>query len=159
VVRNYVVDNLTSGKSKYGVDIQGLEKAPIFDVQITNTTFANVADGNIVKNVKGVRLDNVKLNGLDYQRAERITKAGRSGSASLLRYETGIYDLNVQCGSLSRRKRRSLYFSRVIRPARIRPPINAGNRLGRNAGQQFQRRNRTHRKPRNERTQYEDLYQ
>lgn len=63
VVRNYVVDNLTSGKSKYGVDIQGLEKAPIYEVKITNSTFANVADGNIVKNVKGVRLDNVKLNG------------------------------------------------------------------------------------------------
>ena len=63
VVRNYVVDNLTSGKSKYGVDIQGLDKAPIYDVQIANSTFDRVADGNIVKNVKGLKLNKVKVDG------------------------------------------------------------------------------------------------
>src|SRR5215203_2433200 len=63
VVRNYNVANLTSGKSKYGVDIQGLDKAPIYDISITNSTFDSVADGNIVKNVKGVKLENLKVNG------------------------------------------------------------------------------------------------
>ena len=63
VVRNYVVENVTSGKSKYGVDIQGLDKAPIYDVKIKNSTFNSVADGNIVKNVRGLELDNVRIDG------------------------------------------------------------------------------------------------
>jgi polygalacturonase len=63
VMRNYVVENLTSGKSKYGVDIQGLDKAPVYDVQIKNSTFNNVADGNVVKNVQGLKLDNVRIDG------------------------------------------------------------------------------------------------
>jgi polygalacturonase len=63
VMRNYVVENLTSGKSKHGVDIQGLANAPVYDVRIENSTFDNVAEGNVLKNVKGVSLTNVKFNG------------------------------------------------------------------------------------------------
>jgi polygalacturonase len=63
VMRNYVVENLTSGKSKYGVDIQGLDKAPVYDVQIRNSAFNNVSDGNVVKNVQGLKLDNVRIDG------------------------------------------------------------------------------------------------
>jgi hypothetical protein len=32
-------------------------------VQIKNSTFNNVAEGNIVKNVKGLELQGVKING------------------------------------------------------------------------------------------------
>jgi len=63
VMRNYVVENLTSGKSKHGVDIQGLATAPVYDIRIENSTFDNVAEGNVIKNVKGVKLENVKFNG------------------------------------------------------------------------------------------------
>jgi len=63
VMRNLVVDNLKSSKSKYGVDIQGLDNAPIYDLSIANSTFENVADGNIVKNLKGVKIANLKING------------------------------------------------------------------------------------------------
>lgn len=63
VMRNFSVDRLTSSKSKFGVDIQGLDNAPIYDIKIANSTFDNVSDGNIVKNVKGVSLRNVKFNG------------------------------------------------------------------------------------------------
>jgi polygalacturonase len=63
VMRNFVVDKITSGKSKLGVDIQGLDKAPIYDVSIANSSFDNVADGNVVKNLKGVKLENFRLNG------------------------------------------------------------------------------------------------
>ena len=63
VMRNFSVDNLTSGKSQFGVDIQGLENAPVYDIKIANSSFDNVAKGNIVKNVKGVKLENVKFNG------------------------------------------------------------------------------------------------
>lgn len=63
VMRNFVVENLTSGKSEYGVDIQGLEKGPVENVSISNSDFGTVAKGNIVKNLKGVTLTNVKFNG------------------------------------------------------------------------------------------------
>ncbi len=63
VMRGFYVDNLTSSKSKLGVDIQGLDAGPVENVSIKNSTFDNVADGNVVKNLKGVKLDNVKFNG------------------------------------------------------------------------------------------------
>src|SRR4028119_1804431 len=63
VMRSFQVENLKSGKSQYGVDIQGLEKAPVFDVVIKNSNFDNVTKGNIVANLKGSKLDNVKFNG------------------------------------------------------------------------------------------------
>ncbi|CAN5458297.1 exopolygalacturonase PelB [soil metagenome] len=63
VMRNFQVDGLKSGKSQLGVDIQGLDAAPVYDIFIANSTFDNVKDGNIVKNVKGVKLTNVKFNG------------------------------------------------------------------------------------------------
>ena len=61
-MRNYVVENLTSGKSNYGVDIQGLDNAPIYDISLKNSSFDNVESGNIFKNIKGVKLENVKFN-------------------------------------------------------------------------------------------------
>jgi len=63
VMREFVVDNLRSSKSKYGVDIQGLSNAPVYDVTIANSVFENVSDGNIVKNLNGLKLDNVRVNG------------------------------------------------------------------------------------------------
>ncbi|MEP6945532.1 MAG: glycoside hydrolase family 28 protein [Acidobacteriota bacterium] len=63
VMRNFAVDGLKVGKCQYGVDIQGLEAAPVVDVSIANSTFDNVAKGNIVKNLKGLTLKNVKFNG------------------------------------------------------------------------------------------------
>ena len=63
VMREFVVDNLRGSKSKYGVDIQGLSTAPVYDVTIANSAFENVSDGNIVKNLNGLKLDNVRVNG------------------------------------------------------------------------------------------------
>ena len=63
VVRDYTVDNLRSTKSKHALDVQGLTGAPIFNLQLKNCTFENVAAGNIVKNVKDATFDNVKING------------------------------------------------------------------------------------------------
>lgn len=63
VVRNYSVDRLTSGKSKYALDVQGLSGAPIFNLRLTNCTFDNVAEPSIVKNVKDATFANVKING------------------------------------------------------------------------------------------------
>ena len=54
---------VTSNKSDLGVDIQGLDNAPVSNVVITNSTFDNVAKGNVVKNLKGSTVENFKING------------------------------------------------------------------------------------------------
>ena len=63
VVRDYTVEGLRSGKSKHALDVQGLPSAPVMDLRLTNCTFDNVSEGNIVKNVRNATLDNVKING------------------------------------------------------------------------------------------------
>ncbi len=63
VVRNFVVNDLRSGKSKYALDVQGFKHAPVMNLQLENCTFANVAEPSIVKNVEGMNLKNVRING------------------------------------------------------------------------------------------------
>jgi polygalacturonase len=63
VVRNYTVDNLRSSRSKYALDVQGFPSAPIINLRLSKCTFDNVADGNIVRNVKDATVDDVKING------------------------------------------------------------------------------------------------
>jgi polygalacturonase len=63
VVRNYTVDRLVSSKSKHALDVQGLSNAPIYDLRLTNCSFENAAEPNIVKNVNHATLDKVKING------------------------------------------------------------------------------------------------
>ena len=62
-MRNYVVENLTSAKGNHAVDLQGLNNAPIYDITMKNCTFSQIEKENIVKNVQGVKLENVKVNG------------------------------------------------------------------------------------------------
>jgi polygalacturonase len=64
VMRNYVVENVRSGKSEFAVDLQGLDNAPIYDVKLSHSVFDHVARGNIVKNLEGLKLDDVRINGL-----------------------------------------------------------------------------------------------
>lgn len=63
LVRNYVVENLTCNKGNRAVDLQGLDNAPIYDVQMKNCTFNTIDKPSVVKNVRGVKLENVKVNG------------------------------------------------------------------------------------------------
>ena len=63
VVRDVVVESVASGKSQYALDIQGLPKAPIYDVRLSDCRFDNVARGNIIHDVRGLRLDHVTTNG------------------------------------------------------------------------------------------------
>ena len=63
IVRNYVVENLTSGKSEYAMDAQGLANAPIYGLKIKNSTFNDVKNGAIAENLKDASLENVKING------------------------------------------------------------------------------------------------
>ena len=63
VVRNFVVNNLQSGKSKYALDVQGFEKAPIMNLKLSNCDFQNAESPSIVKNVTGLELRQVRVNG------------------------------------------------------------------------------------------------
>ena len=63
VVRNVVVNNLRSGKSARALDLQGFKNAPIYNVRLENCTFDNVAKENVVKNIQGLELKNVRING------------------------------------------------------------------------------------------------
>src|SRR5260370_29751238 len=63
VVRKVVVTNLRSGKGARVLDLQGFKTAPIYDVHLENCTFANVAQLSAVKNVQGLELRTVRING------------------------------------------------------------------------------------------------
>lgn len=63
VVRNFVVSGLSSGKSKYALDVQGFKDAPIYDLRLADCSFSNVAEPDIIKNVKGLTFQNVRING------------------------------------------------------------------------------------------------
>ncbi|HEV2764395.1 MAG TPA: glycoside hydrolase family 28 protein [Pyrinomonadaceae bacterium] len=63
VVRNFVVEDLKSGKSKHALDVQGFERAPVFNLRLEDCAFENVANPSIVRNVSNMRLENVRVNG------------------------------------------------------------------------------------------------
>jgi polygalacturonase len=63
IVRNIVISRLTSGKSTYALDMQGFKNAPITNVVLEDCTFENVARGDILKNVKGLEMRKVRVNG------------------------------------------------------------------------------------------------
>jgi len=73
VVRNFVANNLQSRKSKLALDMQGFKTAPIFNVQLSDCVFDNAASPSIVKNVQGLELRNVRING------KVVERMGESG--------------------------------------------------------------------------------
>lgn len=63
VVRNYVVEGLTCRSGNRAVDLQGFENAPIYNVRLSNCTFGEMKSASVVKNVRGLRLNNVTVAG------------------------------------------------------------------------------------------------
>ena len=63
VVRNYVVTNLKSLRSKHALDVQGFRHAPIIGLRLENCSFEKVSEPNIVKNVERLSMRNVLING------------------------------------------------------------------------------------------------
>jgi polygalacturonase len=63
VVRNFVVSNLKSGRSKHALDVQGFGDAPVYNLRLAGCTFEQVAEPTIVKNVEGLTLESVRING------------------------------------------------------------------------------------------------
>lgn len=68
VCRNVTVTNVKSEKSKYAVDLQGLPNAPVENVTLTDCQFNGVEQGSVVKNVDGLKLHNVRVNGEEMKR-------------------------------------------------------------------------------------------
>lgn len=64
-VRNVQVRNITSKKSVYALRIESDEAYPIEGIVIEDSSFDNVAKGNLVKGVKSLTMKNVKINGKD----------------------------------------------------------------------------------------------
>jgi polygalacturonase len=62
-VKDIDVRNVTSRKSEYALLLRGFKNAPISGVRIENCTFEGVAKGDLLENVRGVELRNVRVNG------------------------------------------------------------------------------------------------
>jgi polygalacturonase len=63
VVRNIGVSNVESNKSQFGIWIRAYDRSPVEDIHIENCTFNNVAEPNVIENVKNFSSINVKING------------------------------------------------------------------------------------------------
>jgi hypothetical protein len=71
-VREIDVRNVTSGRSQHGLLLRGYAHTPIRDVRVTDCTFDNVANDDVVEGVAGLTLKNVRVNGKT--RNETITR-------------------------------------------------------------------------------------
>ena len=63
VVRNIEMRNVTSRKAQRALYVVGYPNAPVMDVRIIDCTFDNVAEPSEVRNVQGLQLINVYVNG------------------------------------------------------------------------------------------------
>jgi len=63
LVKNVVVENVTSQTSKRAVYLRGYENAPVSGVRIAHCSFGNVTQDDVIENVKGLQLEDVKRNG------------------------------------------------------------------------------------------------
>jgi polygalacturonase len=63
IVRNVTMENVTSKKSRYGLQLNGYERSPITDIHLENCTFDNVERGNVLEGVGDITWENVKING------------------------------------------------------------------------------------------------
>lgn len=63
VVRNVGVSNVKSSKSKYALYLRGFKNAPITGLHVEDCTFDNVAQPNVLENVREVTLRKVRING------------------------------------------------------------------------------------------------
>jgi hypothetical protein len=62
IVRNIEVKNVECKKSQFAVWIRAYDRSPATNVSLENCTFDNVAQPNVLENVKDLSLINVKVN-------------------------------------------------------------------------------------------------
>ncbi|UCG27730.1 MAG: glycoside hydrolase family 28 protein [Bacteroidales bacterium] len=65
VIRNIILENIFSENSKYALYIQGIKNEnTIQNILIVNSSFDGVSNGNFLKEVTGLKLENVRINGV-----------------------------------------------------------------------------------------------
>ena len=62
VVRDVELRNITGGRSQYVLYLRGIPKSEISNIRVIDSTFNNVAKENVLENVKGVDIRNVRIN-------------------------------------------------------------------------------------------------
>ena len=67
VVRNIQIEGLTCKKSRYALELRGLEASPIRDVHLTDCDFSGAAEASVIQNVTGLECANVKINGKAFE--------------------------------------------------------------------------------------------
>jgi polygalacturonase len=63
IVRNVYVSNVTSQESDYALLLDGYKRSPVTNIRLENCRFDGVRKASIVKNVKGLKLKDVYING------------------------------------------------------------------------------------------------
>jgi len=66
VVRNVVLENITSRKSKQAVALRGMSNAPVTGIRLAHCSFDNVAQDDTVEHVDGLQVEDVKRNGKEW---------------------------------------------------------------------------------------------
>jgi polygalacturonase len=62
LVQNVELKNIESSKSKFGIWIRAYDRSPATKIHIESCTFNNVAEPNVLENVKDLSIINVKVN-------------------------------------------------------------------------------------------------
>ena len=62
LVQNVELKNIESDKSKFGIWIRAYDRSPATNIYLENCTFTNVAQPNVLENVKDLSMINVKVN-------------------------------------------------------------------------------------------------
>ena len=63
VVRHIEVESLRCRSSQTALSLRGFEDAPIQDVRLRHCTFEHTERANIIENVRGLSLEDVRING------------------------------------------------------------------------------------------------
>lgn len=63
LVRNIDIRHVTCSKAKYALNVRGFANAPIQNIRIEKCAFSNVASQNVVENVQGLAMNDVRVNG------------------------------------------------------------------------------------------------
>jgi polygalacturonase len=63
VAQKIEIEKLQSGKSEYALYLRGFENAPVEEVSLVDCDFRGVEKPDVVENVKGLELRNVRING------------------------------------------------------------------------------------------------
>jgi polygalacturonase len=74
VVRDVELRNVTSRKSKYGLYLRAYPKSTIADIRLADCRFDGVTNGNVVEQVTGLSLTEVKINGRDVDATTLVTR-------------------------------------------------------------------------------------